>query len=84
MFGFRKAQAARRLADANRSFNRAYAARRDAEDRGDTRAMHHTRSALIRARSAQIAAELTFAAFAVRPQRRRAVSSQDAPTLRAQ
>ncbi|WP_292085345.1 MULTISPECIES: hypothetical protein [unclassified Brevundimonas] len=84
MFGLRRAFAARRLSDANRSFARAYAARRDAEDRGDTRAMHHTRSALIRARSVQIAAELAFAAFAARPQRRRAASSPDAPTLRAQ
>lgn len=67
MFGVRRARAAMRLDAANRAFAKAYAARRAAEDRGDTRRMHETRTALIRARAEQMAAELAYAAVAPKP-----------------
>lgn len=67
MFGFRKARAALRLDAANRVFAKAYAARIKAEDRRDSRALHRTRAALIRARTEQVAAELAYAAVTSKP-----------------
>lgn len=64
MFGFRRARAAMRLDAANRAFAKAYAARQAAEDRRDSRDLHHTRAALQGARTEQVAAELAYAAVA--------------------
>ena len=63
MFGFRKARARLRLDAANRAFAAAYAARLAAEAEPITQAIGHTRAALQRARTEQVAAELAYAAF---------------------
>jgi hypothetical protein len=67
MFGFRRARATMRLDAANRAFVKAYAARRAAEDQGDTRRMHEARTTLIGARAEQMAAELASAAVTPKP-----------------
>ena len=64
MFGFRKARARLRLDAANRAFERAYRARIAAEAGPVTQTIGHTRAALQRARTEQVAAELAYAAFA--------------------
>jgi hypothetical protein len=67
MFGFRRARAAMRLDAANRAFAKAYVARIAAERRRDCRDLHHTRVALQRARTDQVAAELAYAALLPKP-----------------
>lgn len=64
MFGLRKARAALRLDAANRAFERAYRARIAAEKSRVCQDIGHTRAALQRARTEQVAAELNYAAFA--------------------
>lgn len=67
MFGFRKARAALRLDAANRAFERAYRARIAAEAGPVTQTIGHTRAALRKARTEQVAAEMAYAAVTSKP-----------------
>lgn len=63
MFGFRKHAARLRLATANAKWRACRAERIAAEDRGDTRELHRTRSALIAANHERMEAEIALAAL---------------------